>query len=70
MGIVTDYPTLTASQMITSYEARWSIEVFFKDSKQLLGLGHYQNRPYRAAVTHLHLVCFAYTLLTHIALEN
>jgi len=70
MGILTDHPTLIASQMITSYEARWSIEVFFKDSKQLLGLGHYQNRPYRAAVTHLHLVCFAYALLTHIALES
>jgi hypothetical protein len=69
MGIVTDHPTLAAPKMITSYENRWSIEVFFKDSKQLLGLGHYQNRPYRAAVTHLHLVCFAYALLTHIAIE-
>ena len=70
MGIVTDHPTLTASKIITSYETRWSIEVFFKDSKQLLGLGHYQNRPYRAAVTHLHLVSFAYALLTHIAIES
>jgi hypothetical protein len=33
---------------------------------QLLGLGHYQNRSYGAAVTHLHLVCFAYALLTHL----
>lgn len=70
MRIVTDHPTLTAPKMITSYEKRWSIEVFFKDSKQLLGLGHYQNRPYRAAVTHLHLVCFAYALLTHIAIDS
>ena len=70
MGIVTDHPTLTASKIITSYETRWSIEVFFKDSKQLLGLGHYQNRPYRAAVTHLHLVSFAYALLTHIAIKS
>jgi hypothetical protein len=42
------------------------VEQFFKDSKQLLGLGQYQNRHYRAAVTHLHLVCFAYALLTHL----
>lgn len=70
MGIVIDHPTLTAPKMVTSYEKRWSIEVFFKDSKQLLGLGHYQNRPYQAAVTHLHLVCFAYALLTHIAIES
>ena len=70
MGIVTDHPTLTASKMITSYENRWSINVFFKDSKQLLGLGHYQNRPYRAAVIHLHLVCFSYALQTHITIES
>ena len=44
--------------------------MFFKDSKQLLGLGQYQNRPYWAAVTHLHLVCFAYALLTHIAITG
>jgi hypothetical protein len=31
-----------------------------KDVKQLLGLGHYQNRPYWAAVTHLPLVYLAY----------
>ncbi len=47
-----------------------TIEQFFKDTKQLLGLGHYQNRPYRAAVTHLHLVCFAYALLTHLRMRR
>jgi hypothetical protein len=36
----------------------------------LTGLGQYQNRPYGAAVTHLHLVCFAYALLTHLRLER
>ena len=56
--------------MIRTYSDRWSIEVFFKDSKQLLGLGQYQNLSYEAVVTHLHLVCFAYALLTHIALEG
>jgi len=58
------------SPLKRSLETRWNIEVFFKDSKQLLCLGHYQNRPYRAAVTHLHLVSFAYALLTHIAIES
>ena len=48
----------------------WSIEVFFKDAKQLLGPGQYQNGSYRAAVTHLHLVCFAYALLTHIVIQH
>ena len=70
LGLVTDDPTLSASQMIHTYSHRWSIEVFFKDSKQLLGLGQYQNLSYEAVVTHLHLVCFAYALLTHVALKG
>jgi hypothetical protein len=67
--IVSDHPFSSAARLIHAYDARWNIEVFFKDTKQLLGLGHYQNRPYTAAVTHLHLVCFAYALLTHSAIE-
>jgi SRSO17 transposase len=70
LGIVTDDPKLTGANIIRAYDGRWSIEVFFRDAKQLLGLGQYQNRSYRAAVTHLHLVCFAYALLTHIAIER
>lgn len=70
LGLVTDDPKLSAAQMITTYRDRWSIEVFFKDSKQLLGLGHYQNLSYEAVVTHLHLVLFAYALLTHIAITR
>jgi SRSO17 transposase len=66
LGIVTDDPELSAGEMVKAYDRRWSIEVFFKDTKQLLGLGQYQNGTYRAAVIHLHLVCFAYALLTHI----
>ena len=56
--------------MIRTYDNRWSIEVFFKDTKQLLGLGQYQNVSIEAAVTHLHLVCLAYALLTHIAITR
>jgi hypothetical protein len=70
LGLVTDDPELSARQMIQTYNDRWSIEVFFKDGKQLLGLGQYQNVSYEAAVIHLHLVCFAYALLTHIAITR
>ena len=35
-----------------------------------MGLGQYQNVSYEAAVTHLHLVCFAYALLTHVAISR
>lgn len=47
-----------------------TIEQWVKDVKQLLGLGQYQNRSYRAAVIHLHLVCFASALLTHLRIER
>jgi SRSO17 transposase len=70
LGIVTDAPELTAAQIVEVYTHRWGIEVFFKDVKQHLGFGQYQNRSYRAAVTHLHLVCFAYALLTHLRIEG
>ena len=70
LGLVTDDPALLAAQLIQTYDRRWTIEPWVKDLKQLVGLGHYQNRPYRAAVTHLHLVCFAYALLTHLRIER
>jgi SRSO17 transposase len=70
LGLVTDHPALSAAQLIQTYDRRWAIEQWVKDLKQLLGLGHYQNRPYWAAVTHLHLVCFAYALLTHLRIER
>jgi hypothetical protein len=66
LGLVTDAPELSAAALIQAYEKRWAIEQFLQDAKQLLGLGHYQNRSSRAAVIHLHLVCFAYALLTHL----
>jgi hypothetical protein len=69
-GLVTDAPALSAADVIRSYEKRWAMEPWVKDMKQWLGLGHYQNRPYGAAVTHLHLVCFAYALLTHLRIER
>jgi SRSO17 transposase len=70
LGLVTDAPALSAAELIRRYEIRWTVEQFFKDSKQLLGLGHYQNRSYGAAVIHLHLVCFAYALLTHLRIAR
>ena len=68
--LITDDAALAPRETVIGYTARFFIEVFFKDAKQLLGLGQYQNRSYRAAVTHLHLVCFAYALLTHVAIRS
>jgi SRSO17 transposase len=70
LGLVTDDPALPAAGLIQAYARRWAIEQWIKDTKQLLGLGQYQNRPYWAAVTHLHLVCFASALLPHLRIER
>jgi Transposase DDE domain len=66
LGLVTDDSELSATGLIQTDETRWAVEQFFKDSQQLLGLGQYQNRADHAAVTHLHLVCCAYALRTHL----
>ena len=66
LGLVIDDPKLPAADVIRTYEQRWTIEPWPRDVKQLLGLGQYQNRSYWAAVTHLHLVCSTYALLTHL----
>ena len=56
-----------AKKCIEHYKNRWGIEVFFKMSKQHLGLGDYQFLRYRAVERYLHLVLIAYHLLTHLA---
>ena len=70
LGLVTDDPDLSAADVIRTYDKRWTIEQWLKDVKQLLGLGQYQNRSYGAAVTPLHLVAFAYALLTHLRITR
>jgi hypothetical protein len=69
-GLVTDAPELSAAGLLQADDQRWTIEPWVKDVQQLLGLGHDQNRPYRAAVTPRHWVCFAEALLTHRRLER
>jgi hypothetical protein len=70
LGLVTDDPKLSAADVIQAYDKRSTIEPWVKDTKPLLGLGQYQNRSYGAAVTHRHLVCCAYALLTHLRIER
>lgn len=70
LAIATNDPDLTGQEIIEGYSNRFMIEQFFKDGKQLLGLGQYQNRSHAAAVFHLHMVCFAYALLTHLAITG
>jgi hypothetical protein len=59
--LVSNNTELTGSKILEYYKKRWSIEVFYRDCKQHLGLGEYQVRKLDAVV--IHLVFFAYTLL-------
>jgi hypothetical protein len=70
LDLVKDEPELSAAELIRMDEERWLIEQFWKDTTQLPWLGQYQNRPCRAAVTHLHLMCFADALPTRLCLQR
>ena len=63
--LITDHPSLSVRRITQSYDTCWNIEMFFRDTKQPLGLGHYYNRPCTGVVTYLRLFCFANALLTH-----
>jgi len=67
--LATNQRPWSAKTIVSHYLKRWGIEVFFKMSKQHLGLGDYQVLRYRAVQQHLRLVLIAYLLLTHLALQ-
>ena len=48
------------------YAMRWSIEVFFSDSKRLLGLADCSSRDFSAHIAHVSLVMIRYNLLASI----
>ena len=48
------------------YAMRWSIEVFFSDSKRLLGLADCSSRDFSAQIAHVSLIMIRYNLLASI----
>jgi hypothetical protein len=67
--LVTNETRWSMSTVLSHYLRRWGIEVFFKMSKQNLGLGDYHLLRYRGIERYLCLVLIAHLLLTHLALE-
>lgn len=61
--LVTNRTDWDVRKIINSYTKRWSIETFFRDSKQSLGFEDYQLRSIDAVERHLCLVNLAYSLL-------
>jgi len=70
VAIVTDEPGLTARQIVSVYELRWTIEVLFKELEVDLGLGDYQVLSEDGILKHLHLCCLAHLVLTHHAIAG
>ena len=67
--MVTSATRWGVQRVLTEYKRRWSIEVFFKEAKQHLGLGDYQLLRYRGIERYLCLVMIAHLLLTHLGVQ-
>jgi SRSO17 transposase len=68
--VFTTNTALPIKKILEAYKIRWSIELFFKMSKQYLGLKSYQNRDLNATKSFLSLSLFTYNLLTHVFIED
>ncbi len=62
--LMTTHTGLSFIQMIEIYQIRWTIEVFFKESKQLLGLGRCQSNDFDAQVAQTTITMIQHLLLT------
>lgn len=56
--------SLTFPNMIEIYQIRWTIEVFFKESKQLLGLGKCQSSDFDGQIAETTITMIQYILLS------
>lgn len=56
--------TLKFVEAIELYQIRWTIEVFFKECKQYLGLGKSQNTDFDGQIADITIVLVTHTILT------
>ncbi|MBE9492686.1 MAG: transposase [Bacteroidetes bacterium] len=61
---ITTDTELSFIRMIEIYQIRWSIEVFFKEAKQLLGLGKCQSNDFDAQIADTTITMIQHILLT------
>jgi len=62
--------SLAAGEVVKKYMSRWSIEVFFKEAKTMLGLGKDQSRAFAAQVCSITLTFLRYNLLAFLQAQN
>jgi len=65
-AIFTTNTALPVYRILQAYQKRWSIEVFFKMSKQYLGFRASQSRTLEATTSTILLSMLSYNLLTHL----
>ena len=63
-------PTLEEHTILQAYSLRWSIEVYFKEIKQHLGLWKEQSGRYQVAYASVHLAALRYLLLFEAMLRS
>ena len=63
-------PTLEEQAILQAYALRWSIEVYFKEIKQHLGLWKEQSGRYQVAYASVHLAALRYMLLFEAMLRS
>jgi len=62
--LLTTNQKLDFEQAYKIYSIRWSVEVFFKESKQYLGLGKCQSQDFDAQIAHTTICMIQYNLLS------
>ena len=62
--------SLSLFSMLEVYSIRWTIEVFFKETKQHLKLGTCQSRDFDAQIAHITTCYLLYTLLAYFRRVN
>ena len=62
--IISTDTSLNFNQMMSIYKKRWSIEVFFKEAKQLLGLGKCQSTNFDVQVAQTTIKMIQYLLIS------
>ena len=63
-------PTLEERTILQAYSLRWSIEVYYKEIKQHLGLWKEQSGRYQIAYASVHLAALRYLLLFEAMLRS
>jgi hypothetical protein len=63
-GLLTTDLELSFDKAYKTYSTRWTVEVFFKESKQYLGLGKCESQDFDAQIAHTTLCMLQYNILS------